>query len=80
MGVACRGGVESQTVCGENAFVCVFRCNANSQQKNDKGETAYDLALKAGFESVGNKLASNIGQSALGKLVKPKSSTTGVFD
>ena len=56
-----------------------FRCNANSQQKNDKGETAYDLAMKAGYETVGNKLASNIGQSALGKLVKPKSSTADIF-
>ena len=50
----------------------VSSCGASTQKKNDKGETAYDLAIKAGEEEVGSRLAANLGQTALDKLIKPK--------
>ena len=55
------------------------RCSANSQKKNDKGETPYDLAVKSGDEAIGRKLAASFGQTALDKLIKPKSSSKPDF-
>lgn len=48
-------------------------CGANPGKKNDKGETAHDLAVKFGSDAVTKKLASYVGRSALDKLVKPRS-------
>jgi len=36
------------------------------------GETPYDLAMKLGEEVIGQKLAANLGQTALDKLIRPK--------
>lgn len=47
-------------------------CGANPSKKNDRDETAYDLAVKSGCDLVAKKLAAHIGQSALIKLVKPR--------
>ena len=41
--------------------------------RNNKGETAYDIAVKNGQDSIVNKLSSFMGQSALDKLAKPRS-------
>ena len=57
-------------------FYFIWRCGANPQKKNDKGESPYDMAIKAGYETVANSLASNVGQSALDKLIRPRKSPT----
>jgi len=44
--------------------------------KNDRGDTAYDLALKNGQDSIVKKFASHVGQSSLGKLAKPRPART----
>lgn len=41
--------------------------------KNNKGETAYDIAVKLGVESIITVLASSIGQSLLDSLVNVRS-------
>jgi len=40
--------------------------------KNDKGESPFDMAVKAGYESIVKRFAANLGQSQLDKLIKPK--------
>jgi len=44
--------------------------------KNDKGDTAYDLAVKNGQDSIVEKFASHVGQFSLDKLVKPRPART----
>lgn len=51
---------------------CVCRCGAKTQFKNKKGDTAYDLALKLGYESMANKIAAAMGQNTLNNLLRPK--------
>lgn len=48
-------------------------CGANPGRKNDKGETAHDLAVKAGCDAVTKKLSAYVGRTALDKLVRPRS-------
>ena len=60
-----------------NCFVLIS-CGANSQKKNDRGETAYDCAVRVGEQQLADKLAAKIGQSALDKLLKP--SRTSILD
>ena len=55
------------------------RCGAKTSVKNDKAQTAYDLALELGHESLAKLLSANLGQSALSKLTKPKSSHNDIF-
>ena len=43
---------------------------------NERGDTAYDLALKNGQDSIVKKLASHVGQSSLDKLTKPRPART----
>lgn len=45
---------------------------ANIDNKNDRGETPYDLATKGGYENIVKKLCSHLGQSQLDKLMKQK--------
>jgi len=40
--------------------------------KNEKGDTAYDLAVKNGQDSIVKKFASHVGHSSLDKLTKPR--------
>ncbi|ELU16303.1 hypothetical protein CAPTEDRAFT_151808 [Capitella teleta] len=61
---------------GHEVVDVLLGCGANPQKKNDKNETAYDFAVKAGHETIVKKLAAKVGQSALDKLTKPRSSQT----
>ena len=54
--------------------VLVHSCGADQNMKNDRGETAYDLASKAGYENIVKRFASALGQSQLQKMIRPKSS------
>jgi len=49
------------------------RCGASPSKKNDKGDTPFDLAVKAGYDSIAKKLATFLGQATLGKMTKAKS-------
>ena len=40
--------------------------------RNEKGETAYDLAVKNGQDSIVKKFASHLAQFSLDKLSKPR--------
>lgn len=57
----------------------LYRCNASIKKKNDKGMTAYDLALKSGNEQISSLFASKLGQGLLDKLTKPKNISLDVF-
>ena len=52
------------------------RLGASTQRKNNKGETPYDLAIKAGYENIANKFTASVGQTALDKLIKPRGTAT----
>ncbi|KAG8549564.1 hypothetical protein GDO81_020824 [Engystomops pustulosus] len=54
-------------------------CNASIKKKNDKGMTAYDLALKSGNDQISALFASKLGQGMLDKLTKPKNISLDVF-
>ncbi|XP_067682776.1 double zinc ribbon and ankyrin repeat-containing protein 1-like isoform X1 [Haliotis asinina] len=47
---------------------------ADQTIKNERGETPYDLAAKAGYDSIITKFASALGQSQLHKMTKPRTS------
>ncbi|RXM33652.1 Double zinc ribbon and ankyrin repeat-containing protein 1 [Acipenser ruthenus] len=47
-------------------------CNASIRKKNDKGFTAYDLAVKTGCEPLISLFAAKMGQGMLDKLSKPR--------
>lgn len=64
---------EAVTLGSSELVEILLGCKANTQKKNEKGESPYDLAVKLGYESIGRKLAASLGQTALGKLIKPKS-------
>lgn len=42
------------------------------KKKNDRGETAYDLAIKSGYEVLSRRLVASLGQSQLEKLLRGK--------
>jgi len=42
------------------------------EMKNNSGDTAYDLALKNGQESIVKTLSSHVAHSSLDKLTKPR--------
>ncbi|CAI9548313.1 unnamed protein product [Staurois parvus] len=54
-------------------------CNASIKKKNNKGMTAYDLALKSGNDQISSLFASKLGQGMLDKLTKPKNISLDVF-
>ncbi|BFZ11690.1 hypothetical protein BsWGS_14729 [Bradybaena similaris] len=49
----------------------LLRAGAYQSVKNEKGETAHDLAVKSGYESISKCLISALGQSQLEKMIKP---------
>jgi hypothetical protein len=49
-----------------------FRCGADTKLTNKAGESAYDLAVKSGNESIIEKFTTNLGQELLQKLTKTK--------
>ncbi|XP_075781878.1 double zinc ribbon and ankyrin repeat-containing protein 1 isoform X2 [Pelodiscus sinensis] len=57
---------------GKKCISVLLGCNANIKKKNEKGLSAYDLALKTGNEEIISMFASKIGQGMLDKLTKPK--------
>ena len=57
----------------------IFSLGANTQKKNDRGETPYDLAVKNGHETVATRLTSSLGQSTLGRLSKPRTAQVDVM-
>ncbi|CAH1791938.1 unnamed protein product [Owenia fusiformis] len=64
---------------GRDVIDTLLGCGASLKKKNEKGETAYDLASKAGHDSIIKQLASNMGQSALDKMIAPKSHEIETF-
>lgn len=53
-------------------FFFLLRCGADMKKKNDRGETAYDLAIKSGYEVLSRRLVASLGQSQLEKLLRGK--------
>ncbi|XP_068088326.1 double zinc ribbon and ankyrin repeat-containing protein 1 isoform X2 [Hyperolius riggenbachi] len=64
---------------GKKSAEVLLGCNASIKKKNDKGMTAYDLALKGGNEQISSLFASKLGQGMLDKLTKPKNISLDVF-
>jgi hypothetical protein len=42
--------------------------------KNDRGETPFELATKAGYENLIKRFAEALGQSQLQRMIRPRSS------
>uniref|UniRef100_A0A674JIJ4 Double zinc ribbon and ankyrin repeat-containing protein 1 n=1 Tax=Terrapene triunguis TaxID=2587831 RepID=A0A674JIJ4_9SAUR len=57
---------------GKKCIKVLLGCNANIKKKNEKGLSAYDLALKTGNEEIISLFASKLGQGMLDKLTMPK--------
>ncbi|XP_077998885.1 double zinc ribbon and ankyrin repeat-containing protein 1-like [Glandiceps talaboti] len=57
---------------GQKMVEILLGLRANSKVKNDKGETAYDLAVKNGDESVIRCFTANMGQDMISKMTKSK--------
>ncbi|KAM3932261.1 double zinc ribbon and ankyrin repeat-containing protein 1 [Leptodactylus fuscus] len=64
---------------GKKCIEVLLGCNASIKKKNDKGMTAYDLALKSGSDQISSLFASKLGQGMLDKLTKPKNISLDVF-
>ncbi|CAG5127368.1 unnamed protein product [Candidula unifasciata] len=56
---------------GVKVVEALLQAGADQNMKNEKGETAHDLAVKAGYESISKCLISALGQSQLEKMTKP---------
>ncbi|PVD25450.1 hypothetical protein C0Q70_13106 [Pomacea canaliculata] len=52
----------------------LLNCGADQNVKNDRGETAFDMATKAGYENIIKCFTTALGQSKLQKMVRPRSS------
>jgi ankyrin repeat protein len=50
----------------------LVRCGADTKIANKAGESAYDLAVKSGNDSIIEKFTTNLGQELLQKLTKTK--------
>ncbi|XP_035258555.1 double zinc ribbon and ankyrin repeat-containing protein 1 isoform X1 [Anguilla anguilla] len=48
-------------------------CNASIRKRNDRGQTAYDLAVRSGCDPLVSLIAARMGQGLLDKLTKPRS-------
>lgn len=57
---------------GVDILEVLLRCGADMKKKNDRGETAYDLAIKSGYEVLSRRLVASLGQSQLEKLLRGK--------
>ena len=55
-------------------FWSFFSCGADLNVKNDRGETAYEMATKAGYENLVKRFAAALGQSQLQKMIRPRNS------
>ncbi|KAM4042473.1 double zinc ribbon and ankyrin repeat-containing protein 1 isoform 1-T2 [Anomaloglossus baeobatrachus] len=64
---------------GKKSIEVLLGCNASIKKKNNKGMTAYDLALKSGNDQISSLFASKLGQGMLDKLTKPKNISLDVF-
>lgn len=51
----------------------IFRAGADHNVKNDRNETPYDLAIKAGYDTIVKRFVSAIGQSQVEKMTRIKS-------
>lgn len=58
---------------GLDTIDALLGCGANPNRKNDKGETAYDLAVAAGETEIANRMSAILGQNKLDKLIKTSS-------
>lgn len=50
-------------------------CGADQNVKNDRGETPYELATKAGYQQIVKRFVEALGQAKLEKLTQPRTST-----
>lgn len=60
---------------GANGLKCIdtlLGLSARTNIANDAGQTAYDLAMSSGLDSVAQKFTSSVGDEMLQKLTKPK--------
>ncbi|XP_069810323.1 double zinc ribbon and ankyrin repeat-containing protein 1 isoform X2 [Dendropsophus ebraccatus] len=64
---------------GKKSIEVLLGCNASIKKKNNKGMTAYDLALKSRNDQISSLFASKLGQGMLDKLTKPKNISLDVF-
>ncbi|XP_069463638.1 double zinc ribbon and ankyrin repeat-containing protein 1 [Ambystoma mexicanum] len=64
---------------GKKCIEVLLGCNASIKKKNDKGLTAYDLALKTGSEQITSLFAAKLGQGMLDRITKPKNVNLDVF-
>ncbi|KAM4692876.1 double zinc ribbon and ankyrin repeat-containing protein 1 [Discoglossus pictus] len=64
---------------GKKCAEVLLGCNASTKKKNDKGMTAYDLALKNGNDQLVSLFTTKLGQGLLDKLTKPKNISLDVF-
>jgi len=60
--------------------VCGGSCGAAVSRKNDKGETAFDLAIKNAHDDVAKKLTTFMSQSTLNRMSQPRTSSPGLPD
>ncbi|XP_012946393.1 double zinc ribbon and ankyrin repeat-containing protein 1 [Aplysia californica] len=58
---------------GMKVIDALLSAGADQSIKNDRGETPYDLAVKAGYENISKRFASALGQSQLEKMTKIRS-------
>ncbi|KAL8622872.1 hypothetical protein ACOMHN_026993 [Nucella lapillus] len=52
----------------------LLRCGADQNIRNDREETAYEMATKAGYDNIAKRFAAALGQTQLRKMVRPHSS------
>lgn len=60
-------------VSGMKVIDALLTAGADQNVKNDRNETPYDLAVKAGYETITKRFASALGQSQLEKMTKIRS-------
>lgn len=64
---------------GVKCAAVLLGCNANIKKKNDKGLTAYDLAVKTGSDQLTSLFTAKMGQGMLDKLAKTKRVSLDIF-
>ena len=50
-----------------------FSCGVDQKVKNDRGETAYEMATRAGYDNLVKRFAAALGQSQLQRMIRPRS-------
>ena len=56
----------------QKPLIFLVRCGADTKIANKAGDSAYDLAVKSGNDSIIEKFTTNLGQELLQKLTKTK--------